>query len=79
MAADLHPARALVLETEIACRDALVAGDILRRSGQNEFAEFHDIGVVSDLQGRSCVLLDQWRRDWRVRLRGEFLLQFAKQ
>jgi hypothetical protein len=48
-----------VLETEIACRDALVAGDILRRSGQNEFAELHDIGAVSDLQGRLCVLLDQ--------------------
>ena len=51
MAADLDPARAFVLEAEIARRDALVAGDILGRSGQDELAELHDIGAVGDLQG----------------------------
>ena len=34
MAADLYPARALMLEAEIARRGALIAGDILCRSGQ---------------------------------------------
>ena len=55
MAADLDPARALVLEAEIACRDALVGRDVLGRSGQDELAEFHDVGAVGDLQGRLSI------------------------
>ena len=63
MAADLDPARALVLEAEIARGDALVGRDVLGRSGQDELAEFHDVGAVGDLQGGLRVLLDQQHRD----------------
>jgi hypothetical protein len=59
-AANLDPARALVLEAEIARRDALVAGDILCRSGQDEFAELHDIGAVGDLQGGLQLSSSRW-------------------
>ena len=49
MAADLDPARALMLEPEIARGDALVGRNVLCRSGQDELADRFALGKIDEL------------------------------
>src|SRR5438045_9528670 len=55
-------AGAFVLETEIARGHALVAGDVLCRTAQDEFAELHHIGAVGYFQrGLGVLFHEQYR------------------